>query len=169
MLDVTFDTYRPGALAGLVGLHMAYYAENWGFGQAFEVKLATESAAFLRDFNPARDLFRTAWRGDKMLACIAIDGSEKDGEGNHLRWFIVSDAARGTGLGARLITDALNFCDASPCPSTWLTTFAGLDAAAALYARVGFRLVGEQDDDQWQGGVREQRYERSRPDIQQDL
>ena len=50
--------------------------------------------------------------------------------------------------------------------SVWLTTFAGLDAARALYERHGFRLVSESDIDQWSGGVREQRFERRMPALQ---
>ena len=37
-----FAGYRPGSLAGVVGLHAAYYARDWGFGLAFVL-----SAVFL--------------------------------------------------------------------------------------------------------------------------
>jgi RimJ/RimL family protein N-acetyltransferase len=40
-----------------------------------------------------------------------------------------------------------------------LTTFAGLDAARALYERLGFRLVAEADGETWGTKVREQRFE----------
>jgi hypothetical protein len=47
--------------------------------------------------------------------------------------------------------------------AVWLTTFAGLDAARALYERYGFALADESDADQWQGGVREQLFKRPAP------
>ena len=154
------EGYRPGLLSGLVGLHLDYYARAWGFGLAFEAKVAREAALFLEEFDAARDLMLSVWEGDRLAATIAIDGSERDGPGNHLRWFIVADAARRHGLGRRLMVRAMGFCDASPHELTWLTTFAGLDVAAALYRTAGFTMTSEAAEDQWQGGVREQRWER---------
>ncbi|MDX1575973.1 MAG: GNAT family N-acetyltransferase, partial [Kiloniellales bacterium] len=80
-------------------------------------------------------------------------------EGAHLRWFIVSDDARGTGLGRVLLERAVAHCTDRRYGRIYLTTFAGLDAARHLYESMGFHLVDEQDADQWQGGVREQRFE----------
>lgn len=56
---ITFEGYRPGALAAVIGLHMAYYAPQWGFGAAFEAKLASDMGPFLARFDPSRDLFLT--------------------------------------------------------------------------------------------------------------
>ena len=54
----------------------------------------------------------------------------------------------------------MQFCDKNGDGRVWLTTFAGLDAARALYERHGFVLTAERDVDQWSGGVREQVFER---------
>jgi len=157
--SLTFTDYRPGALAGVVGLHMDYYAPNWGFGRAFETKVAGELSAFLARQDPARDLFRCAYAGERLIASITIDGEEAAGAGAHLRWFVVSDAVRGQGLGRRLMGEAMAFCRACDYRRIYLTTFAGLDAARHLYEVSGFRLTEESEIDQWQGGVREQRFE----------
>jgi len=144
------DGYRPGVIARLVGLHMAYYAPVWGFGQPFESKLTAEMGAFFARFDADRDLFLAAWSGDATGA-------------GHLRWFIVADAWRGRGLGAELLARALATADARSCPRLHLTTFAGLDPARRLYERFGFALVADRADDAWSGGVGEQRVERPRP------
>ncbi len=159
----TFDGYRPGSLAATVALHAAYYAREWRFGLPFEAKVASELAEFLARMDVSRDLFLTAWDGDVMLGTVTVDVTGGGEGGAHLRWFIVSDAARGTGLGGALIKRAVAFCDAQQVPRTWLTTFAGLDAAAALYEKHGFALVSESDVDQWSGGVRERLYARPLP------
>lgn len=159
----TFDGYRPGSLAATVALHAEYYAREWRFGLPFEAKVASELAAFLTRMEPARDLFLTAWDGDVMVGTVTVDVSGGGEGGAHLRWFIVSDAARGTGLGGALIERAVAFCDQRQVPRIWLTTFAGLDAAAALYEKQGFALVSESDVDQWSGGVRERLYARTPP------
>jgi len=75
---------------------------------------------------------------------------------------VVGRAAAGCGLGAQLLDRALAFSDARGAGLVWLTTFRGLDRAAALYAARGFVCVAEAAEDQWQGGVREQRWERRR-------
>lgn len=159
----TFDAYRPGSLAGVVGLHMAYYGDAWGFGLEFETKVALEMAEFLRRMEPGRDLFLTAWDAEGRLAgSVTVDISGGGPQGGHLRWFIVSSETRGRGLGKDLMTRAMEFCDRQHIVQTWLTTFAGLDAARGLYERHGFRLASESHEDQWRGGVREQLFLRGR-------
>ena len=155
--------YRPGVLGAMVGLHMAYYAPHWGFGAAFEAKLAAENGAFLDRSHARRDLIASVWDGEACLGTIFVDGSGVDGPGAHLRWFIVGDRARGTGLERALMAQAMEFVDGGAHSVTWLTTFRGLEAAAHLYATHGFVPTVESDEDQWQGGVVEQRWERRRP------
>jgi len=159
-LGFEISSYRPGAIASVIDQHMEYYAPNWGFGQAFEAKLAEEMGAFLRRYDPRAHLFLCLWKDGGLAGTITIDGDHPDGP--RLRWFITSDTYRGRGVGKLLMGAAMEFADdldvSKPC---WLTTFAGLDAAAKMYLRHDFRLVHQSEDDQWNSGVREQRYERS--------
>ena len=159
MTALCFDGYRPGALAGVVALHMDYYAPAWSFGQAFETKVAGELAAFLDRRDPEGDLFVTAWLDDALAGSVTIDATGGGERGAHLRWLIVADAARGQGLGGQLMDRAMAFCDSHGYARRWLTTFAGLDAARALYERHGFVLASESAEDQWGGGVREQLFQ----------
>lgn len=162
-MPISFDGYRPGALAGVLGLHMDYYAAEWGFGLNFETKVAAELAAFLARMDPARDLFLTAWRGAALAGSISMDVTGGGPDGAHLRWFVVSGSERGSGLGKQLMARAIAHADRVAAGPVWLTTFAGLDAARALYERQGFTLVSQNEDDQWQGGVREQLFRRPAP------
>lgn len=148
--------YRPGAIAGIVALHADYYSRNWGFGAPFECKVAGELAEFVAGMDEARDLFLCAWSGDALIGSIVVDVAGGGALGAHLRWFIVGEGARGTGLGRVLIERAMAHCRAAGASQAWLTTFAGLDAARALYERHGFALASESPVDQWRGGVREQ-------------
>jgi ribosomal protein S18 acetylase RimI-like enzyme len=166
---IEFDGYRPGALAGIVGLHVAYYARYWNFGLPFETGVAAGLAEFLARMERGRDLFLAGYLGEQLVGSIVIDDSGGGPQGAHLRWFIVADQARGTGLGKTLLETAMAHCDERGVENVWLTTFAGLDAARALYERHGFRLVGESEVDQWSGGVREQRFERRLPALRPAL
>ena len=97
------------------------------------------------------------------VGSVVVDASGGGPHGAHLRWFIVSEDMQGKGLGADLLGRALSFCDGRGYQRIWLTTFAGLDAARSLYERHGFALAGEDEIDQWSGGVREQTFERLMP------
>lgn len=163
MTSYLVEGYRPGAIGSLALLHGVYYARHWNFGLPFEAKVASELSGFLARMDPARDLFLTAWSNDRLDGSITIDVSGGGELGAHLRWFIVSDKARGSGLGKVLMRRAIAHCDALGVESSWLTTFAGLDTARALYERHGFVLARESDVDQWSGGVREQLFVRERP------
>jgi GNAT superfamily N-acetyltransferase len=162
-VPISFDGYRPGALGCVLGLHMDYYAAQWGFGRAFEIKVATELAEFLARMDASRDLFLTAWRGDALAGSISMDVTGGGPDGAHLRWFVVSGRERGSGLGKELMRRAIGHADSVAAGPVWLTTFAGLEAARALYERHGFILGSESEDDQWRGGVREQMFMRPAP------
>lgn len=153
--------YRPGTIAEIVRLHAGYYAREWNFGLAFEAKVAGELAAFLTGFRPGLDFFAAEWdEQDRLTGTISLEAPSADEPMAHLRWFIVSDAARGSGLGQRLLSSAVAHADGCRFGSIYLTTFDGLGPARRLYERAGFALVSEVAEDQWQGGVREQRFER---------
>ncbi|WP_299961045.1 GNAT family N-acetyltransferase [uncultured Roseobacter sp.] len=91
--------------------------------------------------------------GGRISASIAIDGQDLEGDIAHLRWFIVDDTLRGTGIGKRLLDAAIAFCDAQGFSETHLWMFQGLDTSRALYERVGFRLAEEKNGQQWGADV----------------
>lgn len=149
--------WLPGAIGAIAGLHGQFYAREHGFGAFFEAKVAGECAQFCSRLDPARDGLWLLVDAGRILGSIVIDGSGDDGA--HLRWFIVADELRGRGLGRRLIETAMGFCRRAGHRGVHLTTFAGLDAARALYEQQGFRLVNEADGRTWGTKVREQRFE----------
>ncbi len=153
---------RRGPTARIAELHATYYHRHWKFGIFFEAKVATELAEFLRRFEKERDGFWTIRHEDRVVAAIAIDGSKAATDGAHLRWFIVSPEMHGKGMGRRLMTEAVSFCDRHAYRRIFLWTFAGLDAARHLYETFGFRLVSEQEGEQWGTRVTEQCFERNR-------
>lgn len=159
MGEIELGGYRPGALAGTIALHMDYYAREWGFGVDFETKLAREMGEFLPRMDKGKDLFLAAWRDGSLLGSITLDATGGGEKGAHLRWFIVSDDARGSGLGGRLMAETMRFAGERDYRKLWLTTFSGLGPARRLYEKHGFRLMQESEADQWNGGVREQLFE----------
>jgi GNAT superfamily N-acetyltransferase len=157
--------YRAGLLADIVAAHIAYYSPAWRFGLQFETKVASELAEFLQRYDASRNLLLSAYDGEGVfLGSITIDGIAAHSEkGAHLRWFITSATARGSGIGRQLLGKAIEFCDANDYEKIYLTTFPGLDAARHLYEQTGFRLFSQTTSDDWNGSVGEQLFERYQP------
>jgi GNAT superfamily N-acetyltransferase len=151
------EGYSPGCVGRIVELHGRYYAEHQGFGAYFESKVARELGEFCSRYVAGCDGLWVARRGELIEGSIAIDGS--DASCARLRWFIVSDALRGSGIGTRLVVAALEFCRARGYPRVRLVTFATLHAALHLYVKHGFKLVHEERGANWGKEVMEQEYE----------
>ena len=157
---------RHGPVAGAIGriveLHARYYQALAGFGLAFETRVAREMSDFCERFDDRRDCMWLAMDGDVVEAALTIDGLHAAGDGAHLRWFIASGRARGSGVGGALMHRAMEFCDSQGYRRTYLWTFEGLEAARRLYQRHGFQLVHQARGTQWGTEVNEQRFERLR-------
>jgi GNAT superfamily N-acetyltransferase len=151
--------YVPGSIGRIAELHGVYYHSHWGFGLFFEAKVAVELSEFLKRYDESRDGFWIVLVDGRVEGSIAIDGIHGESQGAHLRWFIMSDALRGKGVGNQLIDDAVSFCRGKDYQKIYLNTFEGLGAARHLYEKVGFRLVEEHKGSKWGTEVNEQRFE----------
>jgi GNAT superfamily N-acetyltransferase len=162
MSDVRILTgYVPGVVGRVTELHATYYHRHWGFGAFFEAKVAAEMAEFIRRYDDSRDRIWCALVDGRIEAALTIDGSDAALAGAHLRWFIASDAVRGSGVGARLLGDAMRFCREARHARVYLWTFRGLEPARHLYEKAGFVLAETRAGTQWGTRVDEQRYEAS--------
>lgn len=154
--------YRCGCLARCVEMHAHYYAREAGFGRAFEALVAAGLAEFSGRLERPGNAIWLARRAGRILGTVAVDGEDMGPGIAHLRWFIVAEEARGTGIGRDLLAAALRFCDAQGVAQTQLWTFRGLEAARRLYERNGFGLVEERPGSRWGATVQEQRFVRAR-------
>ncbi len=162
--------YRPGLIGRCSDMHARYYARTVDFGREFEAIVATGLSEFCGRIDHPDNEIWTAIAGEKIVGTIAIDGQDLNGRAGpgdprriaHLRWFIVDDGQRGSGLGRRLLTAALAFVDARDFAETHLWTFRGLDAARTLYEAHGFVLADEYPGRQWGNAVMEQKFVRVR-------
>jgi GNAT superfamily N-acetyltransferase len=159
MTFIIQKAYQPGAIGRIVAQHADFYSKLVGFGLPFEAKVARELTAFCEHYDAERDGLWLAMNNGIIEASIAIDGSHAATEGAHLRWFIASDATRGSGIGSELMALAMAFCKSRHYKSVYLNTFAGLDAARHLYEKHGFKLTHEQRGNMWGAEVNEQRFE----------
>ncbi|MEM9146490.1 MAG: GNAT family N-acetyltransferase [Pseudomonadota bacterium] len=151
--------WAPGLVGWTVACHGRHYAEHWGFGAVFEGLVAEGMGAFVQRLAPpGTQIF---WAGDAAgyLGTVSVDAGEAEAGLAHLRWFFVDPRARGQGLGQRLMAEALAAARDAGMAGLYLDTFAGLDAARAVYEKAGFGLVAEREAETWGMPVREQRFE----------
>jgi GNAT superfamily N-acetyltransferase len=150
---------RPGDMGRVIALHGMLYAEEYGFDHGFEAYVAETVAEFGRLARPGLDRLWVAERAGQLVGSIAIVGRE-DGAAQ-LRWFLVHPDARGSGLGRRLLHEALTFCRAAGYRSVYLWTVTGLEAAARLYVAAGFRKTETKPPATlWGVDLAEERYDR---------
>lgn len=160
MKDFDLTTgYIPGVIGRIAELHALFYSENWGFGEYFEAKVATELSEFICNYSNKRDRIFSLSVGGNIEGSISIDGTSENTNTAHLRWFIISDQLRGVGAGNFLMNKAMEFCRENKYDRVYLWTFQGLGSARHLYEKYGFKLTRETSGEQWGSVVTEQHFE----------
>lgn len=147
---------QPGDVGAIVALHGVLYAAECGFDTTFEAYVAAPLAEFVLRASP-RERIWIEERDGRITGCVAIVTAAP--EVAQLRWFLVDPAARGTGLGGRLLREALAFSADAGYHRIVLWTVAGLDAARHLYRRAGFLPVEATPARRWGVDVIEEKHE----------
>jgi DNA-binding MarR family transcriptional regulator/ribosomal protein S18 acetylase RimI-like enzyme len=138
---ITLRTHRPGDIGWIVERHGALYAEEYGWDCTFEALVAEIGAAFLRGHDPARERCWIAEdaTGERLGSVMIVRGD--DAATAKLRLLLVEPAARGRGLGRRLVAEAEAFARAAGYAAAALWTNSCLLAARRIYAAAGWRLT----------------------------
>ncbi|MEH6632906.1 MAG: helix-turn-helix domain-containing GNAT family N-acetyltransferase [Halopseudomonas aestusnigri] len=155
------EGYSLGLVGRIVEMHAIFYGNFANFNAVFETTVAKGLVDFIPRINHQRNSIWYAVNGNKVVGSIVIDGEDLGSNIAHLRWFIVDEEVRGSGVGKALFSEAIKFCDASGFEEIHLWTFKGLDAARKLYESSGFDLVDEHPGDQWGKQVLEQKFVRT--------
>lgn len=152
--------YHAGMIGRITEMHGGYYAREHNFGRFFEAKVAAGLADFSARLDKPCNQIWLAMVNDHIVGSVAIDGEDLGNNEAHLRWFILDDDCRGSGLGRKLIEEAMRFCEEQKFSSVQLWTFNKLTAARRLYESFGFELSKEWEGDQWGTTITEQQFTR---------
>lgn len=133
---------RPGDLGWVVMAHGELYAAEFGWDSSFEAMVARIVADYAGGHDPAREAAWIAELEGQRAGCIF--GVATDEITAALRVLLVQPAARGHGIGARLVDTCLGFARAADYQRVTLWTNDVLVSARRLYQAAGFELVEQQ-------------------------
>jgi len=139
---ITIRTHRIGDMGTVIASQAKAYTETYGWNGEYEALVAEICAAFIRNFDPVRERCWIAERDGTFLGSIfLVKGSEDTAK---LRLLHVDSAARGQGLGTRLVNECIAFARSAGYRRLELWTNDILVSARRIYVAAGFTLEKEE-------------------------
>ena len=134
--------HRAGDMGWIVSRQGALYAEEYGWTTEYEALAAEIVAQVLKTFDPTRERCWIAERNAARVGAVMI--VKQSNTVAKLRLLHVERAARGLGIGARLVDECIRFSRAAGYEKITLWTQANLLAARHLYRTAGFTCVAQE-------------------------
>lgn len=132
---------RAGDLGLIVHGQAVLYATEYGWDWTFEALVAQLVARFVQEFDPAHACCWVAERAGQVVGSAFV--VREDDETAKLRMVYVDAAARGLGIGRRLVDECIAFARSRGYRRMVLWTNDVLVAARRIYEAAGFALQEE--------------------------
>ena len=148
---------KPGDLGYVIYRHGKLYAEENGYGIAFEAYVAAGLAEFYRLYDAEKDCVWVCEDKDKIIGFLLL--MHRSDEAAQLRYFYLEPDYRGIGLGNYLMRLFMDFLEVKGYERAYLWTTNEQTAAAALYERYGFTLTEEKASEAFGKELIERRFD----------
>ncbi|GGU74135.1 GNAT family N-acetyltransferase [Streptomyces filipinensis] len=132
----------PGDLGWMVQRNAALYAAEYGWNADYEGLVARIVADFAQDHDPHLERVWIAEAGGRPVGCVMCVRDDAPGTAR-LRLLLVEPAARGGGIGDRLVRAVIDFARGVGYRELVLWTNDVLSGARRIYQRHGFVLAAE--------------------------
>jgi GNAT superfamily N-acetyltransferase len=149
---------RPGDLGWVVMAHGELYDSEFGWDSSFEALVAKIVADYANDHDDKRDAAWIAELDGRRVGCVFCVGADE--QTAQLRILLVDPAARGHGLGGRLVDECMEFAREAGYQRMKLWTNHPLVAARRIYLSREFRLIEQEPHRSFGADLIGQVYER---------
>ncbi len=139
---ITLRGPRPGDLGWVIERNAAVYAREYGWNGEYEELVTRIVAEYATDRDPDREAMWVAELDGERAGCVFCV-RDKAPDTARLRLLLVDPAARGHGIGRRLVEECLAFARRTGYAQIVLWTNDVLADARRIYERAGFELVAE--------------------------
>ncbi|WP_246658676.1 helix-turn-helix domain-containing GNAT family N-acetyltransferase [Mesorhizobium sp. J18] len=135
-------SHRPGDMGWIIHRQMVLYNSEYGWDEGYEALISEILGNFLKNFDPKYENAWIAEREGEIVGSVFV--VRQSHEVAKLRLLFVEPAARGLGIGRRLVDECIRFSRQRGYKTLTLWTNDVLVSARRIYQAAGFRLVEEE-------------------------